>query len=370
MHDSRYKKLYAFPRIFEHLVRALAPPWADRLDFPGSRRLSAEYPGNGNRRARYGDMAWLARFCDGARLLIPIEFQTAVDPAMPLRIANYASHALLEWTNDHPLSGGAQLPLTLPIVVYGGTVRWRVPATIEPLYGPVDRSRLEGQLSCRYHVLDEQRGTDPLPGGNLVTHLVEAVRARSTRGVIGALERLRQVLGEDEGTALDRAITDWVRSILINPPADIAAASTLKEIIDVLKPTGKWEILWFEDGIAKGIREGRKEGIRDGLREGRRKGIREGIQEGRKKGLREGRDQGHEQALHQVVAIRFGDAAVRALADLPLRPSGPPHIRKLISLALACDTAEEFIARLETDHQPPDTPTDRPANGPAEDGVA
>ncbi len=354
MHDSRYKKLYAFPRIFEHLVRALAPPWADRLDFPGSRRLSAEYPGNGNRRARYGDMAWLARFCDGARLLIPIEFQTAVDPAMPLRIANYASHALLEWTNDHPLSGGAQLPLTLPIVVYGGTVRWRVPATIEPLYGPVDRSRLEGQLSCRYHVLDEQRGTDPLPGGNLVTHLVEAVRARSTRGVIGALERLRQVLGEDEGTALDRAITDWVRSILINPPADIAAASTLKEVIDVLKPTGKWEILWFEDGIEKGIREGRKEGI----------------QEGRDKGRKEGRSQGHEQALHQVVAIRFGDAAVRALADLPLRPSGPAHIRKLISLALACDTADEFIARLETDHRPPDTPTNRPANGPAEDGVA
>ena len=59
---------------------------------------------------------------------------------------------------DHPLSGGAQLPLTLPIVVYGGTVRWRVPATIEPLYGPVDRSRLEGQLSCRYHVLDEFSG--------------------------------------------------------------------------------------------------------------------------------------------------------------------------------------------------------------------
>ena len=133
------------------------------------------------------------------------------------------------------------------------------------------------------------------------------------------------------------------------------AASTLKEVIDVLKPTGKWEILWFEDGIEKGIREGRKEGI----------------QEGRKKGLREGRDQGHEQALHQVVAIRFGDAAVRALADLPLRPSGPAaHIQKLISLALACDTADEFIARLETDHRPPDTPTNRPANGPADDGVA
>ncbi len=133
------------------------------------------------------------------------------------------------------------------------------------------------------------------------------------------------------------------------------AASTLKEVIDVLKPTGKWEILWFEDGIEKGIREGRQEGIRDGLREGRRKG------------LREGRDLGHEQALHQVVAIRFGDAAVRALADLPLRPSGPAHIQKLISLALACDTAEEFIARLETDRQPPETPTNRATNGPAEE---
>ena len=347
MHDADYKRLYGFRRFFAALMHVLAPDWARRIDFSQARQLSAEYPEG--RPTRYGDMLWDVVLDDDSHLLVPIEFQMTADPTMPLRIASYTANALLEWTREHPLPG-CDLPLALPIVIYGGSRAWRVPTTVTELYPPRARGHgepdhLAGQLACRYHLLDEQRGTDPLPDGNLVTHLVEIARARSTERMIALLETVQGELGEDEGGALDRAVTMWIKRVLIEPPSATAEAKTLKEVLEVLKPEGHWATLWYEDGIAVGQKEGREEG-----RE-------EGRQEGRQEGRREGRREGIEQAFHQLVALRFGDDAVRGLAALSLVPTDPARLRALMATALECATAEEFLARMQNGG-PTDPPSD------------
>lgn len=313
MHDSSYKSLYAFRRFFEALVRALAPEWARRIDFRGARQLSAEYPAEG-RPTRYGDMLWAATLHDGGHLLVPIEFQTTADPTMPLRVAGYTAHALLEWTRSHPFPG-RRLPFALPIVIYGGRRAWRVPTTLAELYPPDRAGLLADQLDCRYHLLDEQRGKDPLPDGNLVTHLVHIARARSTERMIALIETVRRELGRDSGGALDRAVTRWIKRVLIDPPPEIAAATTLEEVLEVLTPKGKWAILWYEDGIEAGQKQGREQGL--------------------------------EQAFHQLVALRFGDDTLRALTELSLAPANPERLGALMKTALECATGDEFLERMQ-----------------------
>ncbi len=76
MQDETYKKLFAFPRMVEDLLRALITGgWIDEADFSTLQKLSADYVSD-DLRQRHGDTVWRLRLGDGwLHVLVLLEFQ-------------------------------------------------------------------------------------------------------------------------------------------------------------------------------------------------------------------------------------------------------------------------------------------------------
>ena len=90
MHDETYKKLFAFPRMVEDLLRGfVAGPQADDIDFSTLEKLSAEYVSD-ELLKRHGDAVWRVRLRERwLYLLVLLEFQSRDEPRMALRILTY-----------------------------------------------------------------------------------------------------------------------------------------------------------------------------------------------------------------------------------------------------------------------------------------
>ena len=86
MHDEIYKKLFAFPRLVQDLLRGfVAGPWSEAIDLKTLEKLPAEYVSD-DLSMRRGDTVWRVRL-RGERwlyLLVLLEFQARDEPRMAL----------------------------------------------------------------------------------------------------------------------------------------------------------------------------------------------------------------------------------------------------------------------------------------------
>ena len=77
MHHTRYKSLFAFPRMVEYLPRGFAArEWANSLDFSSLRQLPAEYMSD-ERLVRRADTVWQVCLHDRRPVLVVLEFQSS-----------------------------------------------------------------------------------------------------------------------------------------------------------------------------------------------------------------------------------------------------------------------------------------------------
>ena len=188
----------------------------------------------------------------------------------------------------------------MPVLVYGGRGRWTPPTRLEKLLPAVGAPWLATQPFFEYLLLEERRGgTRNLPEDNLVGQLLAVARARGRREMADAVSALRKRIDRGkEGGALDRAVAEWLKSVIADLNAALApelkAATTTREVMEVIKPKGKWAVRWYEDGLD----EGRAEGIEQG--------IDRGISQGVERQLR---------LLRRLVARKFGDEVVGRLAE-------------------------------------------------------
>ncbi|MDE2782295.1 MAG: Rpn family recombination-promoting nuclease/putative transposase [Gemmatimonadota bacterium] len=322
MHDPIYKELYSLPEPVEELLRALAPRRSRLVDFASLSRLPADYVTSGQA-PRYGDMLWECRLRSGTVLLIVIEFQSTVDHDMLLRLFEYTARALREWARPSGLGASDRIPLVLPLLVYSGKRPWTTPTAFAELRPPTDPEWVAGQPEFQYLLLEERPGgTSPLPDGNLVGELVRLVRARQEDEAIRVLNRLRDRVADNEGGALDRALAARVRSLVLDLQGDrathLGAARTMKEVMDMIKPTGHWASFWYEDGEEKGIEKGRSQGI----------------------------EEGRLTLLRQQINRKFGADTVRELFDAPDLRLDRERVNTLANAVVDCDTAEELLARV------------------------
>ena len=129
MHDDQYKRLFAFPRLVEDLLRGFVHgDWLDDVDFSTLDKLSAEFV-SGEGRARRGDTVWRVR-SRGAwlHLLVMLEFQSRDDPDMALRILEYTTLLYQELARNGALEPDGRRPPVLPVVLYNGAAPWRAGA--------------------------------------------------------------------------------------------------------------------------------------------------------------------------------------------------------------------------------------------------
>ena len=138
MHDETYKKLFAFPRMVEDLLRGfVAGPWSEEIDFSTLEKLSAEYVSD-ELLARHGDAVWRVRLRESwLYLLVLLEFQSQDEPRMALRILAYTSLLYQELVRNGAVGAGERLPAVLPVVLYNGEPAWRAARDMDDLITPV-----------------------------------------------------------------------------------------------------------------------------------------------------------------------------------------------------------------------------------------
>ena len=140
MHDETYKKLFAFPRMVEDLLRGfVAGLRVDDIDFSTLRKLSAEYVSE-DLLKRHGDSVWQVRVREHwLYLVVLLEFQSRDEPRMALRILTYTGLLYGELVRSGEVAAGEPLPPVLPVVLYNGARPWRAAREMRDLIASWDR---------------------------------------------------------------------------------------------------------------------------------------------------------------------------------------------------------------------------------------
>ena len=340
MHDPAYKLLFSRPRMVRDLLDGFAARgWSDALDFDTLTPLPASFVGE-DLRQRHADLVWRVRFRDEdwLYLVLLLEFQATVDPAMAVRMLAYTAMALQRLVADGVLSDGA-LPSILPVVLYNGPRRWTAPLEVADMFAAAAPHR----PSQRYYVLDVRRapGAD-LPADNLVSALVGLERARDASGLDAAPRALGELVRAAGDEHLRRAFGAWLRGRLGASGRLPAGAedplARLEETQTMLEETlGEWTREWLD----RGRDEGRAEGIEQGRDEGRAEGIEQGRDEGR----------AEERALLcRQAARKFDGAAADGLAAALAGVTDPERLGRVGEWIIECATAEDLLARVRRDH--------------------
>ena len=155
-HDQSYKLLFALPLAIENLIRGFIDgDLADELDFDRMESLATERTTPGLIRSQ-ADLLWKVHFRGSARfLLLPIEFQSAIDRYMSVRTLYYVAigyHGLISSKEPRrKLAPGGLLPPTLAVTIYNGRVPWTAPDDVFDMIEPV-RGWLVGRQARLEHV--------------------------------------------------------------------------------------------------------------------------------------------------------------------------------------------------------------------------
>ena len=333
MHDENYKKIFAFPRAVEDLLRGFVPAvdWLEEVDFSTLGKLSAEYVSD-ELLKRHGDTVWrmrLRRRESWLYLLVLLEFQSEDDPLMALRILTYTGLLYQELVRNKKLDADGRLPAVLPVVLYNGAAPWNSPLQVGELIAPVGPLLAPYQPAQRYYVLDERRiEEDDLPSRNLMSTVVGLEQSRTLTDLARVTEALQAWVRDAE---LQRVFADWIRQMaerLVPSGAELPPMRTLEDVrMTLVERVAEWPKEWLKEGHEKGLKEGLEQGLEQGLE--------------------------HERALLcRLAAARFGTDAAERLAELVAPIADAERLAEVGDWLVQCDTGAEFLARVGPDPAP------------------
>ena len=266
MHDEHYKRLFAFPRMVEDLLRGFVrEDWLDAVDFATLAKLSTAYVGD-DRRSRHGDAVWRVRHRDAwLHVLILLEFQSRDDPDMALRILEYTTLLYRELRRNRALESDGRRPPVLPVVLYNGDSPWRAAVEVGDLITPVSPALARYQPAQRYVLLDERhvRSDDAL-AGNLMGAVVALEQSRDPQDLRRVVAALEQRAWDPQDEELSRVFAEWVWRLaqrLAPEETPPPAAYTLEEVRMTLEErVSQWPRQWRQDGLDQGLRQGLDQG--------------------------------------------------------------------------------------------------------------
>ena len=322
--DENYKRLFAFPRMVEDLLRAVVDgAWIDQIEFSSLRPLSAQYVGDDSRK-RLGDTVWRVRFRGRwLHVLILLEFQSRDDPQMALRVLEYTTLLYRELSRNQALEPDGRWPPVLPIVLYNDRAPWTAALEMSALIVPGGPWLEPYQPTQRYLLVDQQRvREDDLPGRNLMRSVVAFEQSRTATDLVRAVAGLAEWLRDPRDEELRRAFAAWVRVMterLAPVGEQLPPMRTLEEAnMTLVERIGEWPKQW--------LREGREQGLEEGLKEG--------IEQQRA-------------LLCRLAVSRFGADVTAPLKAALARIADPDRLAEVGDCIIASDTADELLARVD-----------------------
>ncbi|NWO04475.1 MAG: Rpn family recombination-promoting nuclease/putative transposase [Alteromonadaceae bacterium] len=230
-HDTGYKELFSYPEFVQQLIEGFAPvEIAQLMDFSTLRQHSGHYI-TPMFEERIEDVVWSVEVTwDGVTqevfLYILLEFQSAVDRTMPIRLMHYVACFYSELFKQGVVTPGQGLPPVFPVVLYNGSQKWTAKADIFEMITPEPPEFLRAyQPHLRYYLIDEGRYTDdelglvqtPLSG---VFSIEKASRDR--QGLQTAVDRVVAIIQADSSKErTDKIVTRWLKRHLQRLGTDV-----------------------------------------------------------------------------------------------------------------------------------------------------
>ena len=325
--DPIYKRLYAFARMVEDLLRSLFTEAELGADYSTLEKLPTEYVGNALQQRR-GDTAWRlrARAAGGGWLhvLVMLEFQSTTDSAMALRVLEYT--ALLY---GELLRGGAKpgaLPPVLPVVLYNGDAPWRPATEMRELIAAPPPALVPYQPSQRHVVLDERRArAEDFKLHGLTWAVAQLEQSRSAADLARVARRLAALLGGAGQGELRRTFAHWLWAL----------SRGLDDSDPARQPPEDLDLEEMAVSLEDRVREWRKPYI----------------QQGREEGISLGREQAMEherQLLRRQAAMRFDSATADRLAAAIGGEADPQRLMAVGEAIVRCATGSELLRKIDS----------------------
>jgi predicted transposase/invertase (TIGR01784 family) len=295
-HDRFFRKIFSQPDAMEDLVMQLLPPEVSGLLQANTFQLREGSFVDANLREHFSDLLYRVDFKDGSSGFVYILFEHKSTPASDVawQILRYKMRIWEQEAQSTAESFPPVIPI-IPIVLYHGSARWRIPPNFASLYR-APRS-LEGLLDFTYQLIDLSAYSDlevklrAIPGVALLLmkhiysedlpdrlpEIFELLRAlaRDT-----ALDFLQTLLRYASAAAPERITVEHLRRAVeaaFPERGENCMNKLIKELIKEYRPDFYQEVLTqgIERGIEQGIEQGIERGIEKGLQAGRAEGMRE-----------------------------------------------------------------------------------------------
>ncbi|GHT97999.1 transposase [Betaproteobacteria bacterium] len=262
-HDTSYKRLFSCPEVVSDLLRGYVPEqWLKGADYATLTQVNASYVSATNKQ-RHDDMVW--RIEVGGHWLwiyLILEFQSAPDPWMAIRIMQYVSLLAEQLAKERPRNElpEGRLPPILPIVLYNGRPEWREPVNVADCFLEPPTGMDEFRPALKYLLLDERRlQQHPLLEvrnfADAVFRMEASQRLQDVIAIAAALKELLQTPGQE---LLRRAFEQWIKALLRRraPPTMIEEINTVRDIFEEFAMLSEQQETWFDHAIEQGVLQG------------------------------------------------------------------------------------------------------------------
>ena len=333
--DPIYKRLYAFARMVEDLLRSLFSDAELGADYNTLEKLPTEYVGDALQQRR-GDTGWRlrARAAGGGWLhvLVMLEFQSTTDAAMALRVLEYTALLYGELLRSGAKPG--TLPPVLPVVLYNGDAPWRPATEMRELIAPPPPALVPYQPSQRHVVLDERRArAEDFKLQGLTWAVAQLEQSRSAADLARVAQRLAALLGGAGQGELRRTFAHWLWTL----------SRGLDDSDPAQQPREDLDLEEMAVSLEDRVREWRKPYIQQGREEG--------ISLGREQGISLGREQAMEherQLLRRQAAMRFDSATADRLAAAIGGEADPQRLMAVGEAIVRCNTGSELLRKIDS----------------------
>lgn len=296
-HDHSYKLLFSHPQMVRDLLEGfICGDWLSQFDYDSLQKVSGSYVSD-DLRDRTDDIVWRARWGEGwLYVYLLIEFQSAIEPYMAVRILTYVGLLYQDLIKSRQLPDDGRLPPVLPIVLYRGSARWSASPDIGGLLQPGPSALDTYRPQIRYVLIEQGRydSSELASLRNLVAALFRLENGHTYAEIDGVVRTLIEWLRSPQQDSLRRAFSVWLGRVILGrlPGGAVTHVDDLQEMRTMLA-----------DRFQEWREEFERQASQDGLRKGMQQGLQQGMQQGMQQGLREG----EARLLLRLLASRFGD---------------------------------------------------------------
>jgi predicted transposase YdaD len=329
-HDTGYKELFSYPEFVQQLIEGFTPgEIAGLMDFSSLKQHNGHYI-TPMFEEKIEDVVWSVEVTwqgvtERVFLYILLEFQSAVDRTMPIRLMHYVACFYSELLKQKVLTPSQGLPPVFPVVLYNGSKPWTAPRDIYAMITPQPPAPLQiYQPRLQYYLVDEGRYTDedlglrqtPLSGVFSVENAGESWEALQR-----AVDRIVAIMQVDPNKErIDRIVTRWLKRHLHRLGAEVN--------LDLINSLVEDKAMLAEN-------------IENLLKKERLEARQEGRLEGRQEGRQEGRLEEAQKILRKQISLKFGD--LPTWAQQRLEQATPGQLEDWSVAILVADSLESLL---------------------------